>query len=285
MSDNDLPQQEQPIKQQTPEPLLEHPNDTALGGNYIDLSHISNYKHKQLIRDVSDFIDENHAKITDDIGITTFNPNTPYVQVLRVNTYDKSLNGSVLIDALAYLYSPVELQAILSTEAKYNDTIGVLIDNKKKRTQTWKAKTFNPIDIAIKLKKPSIVKGMSFMFSDSSTKSYKFGIDFVAENDDIISQLTPLESSNTTNLKQIIALKNPIEDIDRIIIHMDVEHKEEGEEYEMDISHIGVLGEVNTQLLDAMNTNYLVDFTLFDNPVFVKKDKTKINIDQEIKKL
>jgi hypothetical protein len=255
-------------------------NDEVVGGNFLDLEHIKNPKHKQLLRDLSDFIDYRRGKIPEDfmIGIFTDKGNKVIQPVTNTMSSD-DINKKLYIDSDFYLYDPVKISFIASDNSKYNENISMLIDDNKKIDHNlhWKGPIGEDVRIGLRLSELSYVSGVAITFPDATKQQYKFNLKFVNEDNDIVSELIGIESSKTTNQKQIIGLANILPDIDRVTIDFTVG---DDEEFEPHVYHINVLRDINRELLKDMNKHDIVSYQYLENPVFVKKDNTKINIDE-----
>jgi hypothetical protein len=267
------------VMQQTPMADGTNENDEVLGGNVLNMDHIKSYKHKQLLRDLSDFIDYRRAKVPEDFGTGIFlDPNNRVYQIVA-NTKSEDLNNKVFIDSEAFLYDTVKVKFIACDNKNYNEKISVLTDKGILGLQVWDGPIGAKTRIGMRLDGLSLVAGFTISFPDSTTQKYKVDVQMVDDNNDIVSEVMGIEPSRFTNMQQIFAFANPMPDIDRFFIYLDVDTDDE--DYQAHVFHIDVLKDVNRDLLKSMSNSNMIPYQLLENPVFVKKDKTNIDNDGE----
>lgn len=265
------------VMQQTPLADGTNPNDEVLGGNVLNMDHIKSYKHKQLLRDLSDFIDYRKAKVPEDFATGIFIDADNKVFQVVANTKTEDLNNKVFVDAESYLYDTVKVKFIACNDKNYNEKISLITDKGVIGQHVWDGPIGQKTRIGMRLNEISMVSGITISIPDATKQKYKIAIQLVDENNDIISEVMDVDISQFSNMQQIIAFNNPIPDIDRVFVYLDIDT--DNEDYQAHVFHIDVLKDVNRNLLKSMSNLNILPYQLLENPVFVRKDKT--NIDNE----
>lgn len=268
------------VMQQTPMADGTNENDEVLGGNVLQMDHIKDYKHKQIFRDLNDFFDYRREKVPEEIGIGIFPDKKCKVFQVVTNTFNEGINNSLYIESNSFMYDPIPISFIACDDSRYNEKIGLLTDKAVLGMHQWDGPIGAETKIGLRLQKPDIISGITIAFPDATKQKYIIGIQMVNEDAEVVSEVMGVEISQFSNMQQVIAFKNPIPDIDKVLIHLKIDTQEE--DYQTHVFHIDVLRDVNRELLKSMSKANIFPFQLIENPVFVKKDKT--NIDQKVTK-
>ncbi len=253
------------FNQTEPEPTTPK-NDETLGGNFLDIGHIADQRHKQYLRTLSTYIDEDREKFNKQLEFVEYDPATNQ-RVIIYSPFEPKFEGTGLISVNTFLYSLSEIATILCFDTKYNENINLLTDEKNKIP--WGATTPGPTKIAIKLAKNDNINGIGITFFNPDNRDYQFTVSFINESNYIVSQILNKTPASRTHLKQFFILNNEVQSINRITIEL----KENTTDLDnvFSLLNISIFNTVNKPLLRSMEENNLIEYTEIDNPVYLRE--------------
>jgi hypothetical protein len=254
--------------QTEPEPISTPPNDEILGGNFLDISHIRDPRHREYLRKANTFFDEIREKFDKTLEFIEYDRTTGQRTILY-NPFEVHNQGMTLIDTNSFLYSLCQISMIVCYDTKFNNNINLLTDEKNKTT--WNATAPGETKIAIKLADSlDKINGVAITFDNVEGKhDYQFTVSFINESNQVVSQILNAIPSSRTNTKQFFILNSTVENIGRITIELKEVTTDSVSTY--NLKNISILSFVNRQLLKGMADNNIIEYQEIDNPVFLKE--------------
>jgi hypothetical protein len=256
------------FEQTEPEPISTPPNDEVLGGNFLDISHVRDPRHREYLRKANTFFDEIRERFNKTLEFVEYDRATGQRTVLY-NPFEPQNEGMSLIDTNSFMYSLCQISMIVCYDIKFNDNINLLTDEKNKTT--WSAvTTAGETKIAIKLADSfDMINGVAITFDNSEKHDYQFTVSFINDSNQIISQIFNATPSSRTNTKQFFILNSPVENIGRITVELKELTTDGTSTY--NLKNISILSFVNRQLLKGMADNNIIEYQEIDNPIFLKE--------------
>lgn len=255
------------FNQTEPQPAPTPKNDETLGGNFLEIGHIRDPKHRQYIRTLSTLFDEDREKFTKWLEFVQYDPVTKSRKIIY-SPFQTKVEGTDLIDSKTFMYSLSKIAVILCFDTKFNENISLLTDETNK--QVWHARTPGPTKIAIKLENNDNIEGIGITIDNTIIPQYEFTVSFINESNQIVSQILKANTSHLSNNKQFFILKNPINNINRITLELtEITDSDDGESF--DLKNISVFNYVNRDLLGAMSDSNIISYQEVDNPVYLRE--------------
>lgn len=245
----------------------------------IQLDGIKKDKHKLTLRQISDLFDENRGQILDDVAFTKFDNNN---HTILFNTKSPELNGKTLIpyDNDKILFAPVSVKIGMCNEPEFNTSVNLLFNSDNGKKRLWEARSNAPIlSFRINLKEPSSIGGFSMMFGDSTKTKYRMSIILANENNEILSQVNGLESSWDSNNQQFFQFTKMVEDVSKV--KLDVELVGQNKDFEWKMNNISFYSNMNMESLKNLNNLGIINWTLAQNPLFIKDLKDEQVLKEE----
>lgn len=253
-------------QQHEPEPVITHPNDETLGGNFLDIGHIRDPKHRQFIRALSTYIDEDKEKFKKHLEFVEYDPSSGTRNIIY-SPFDPQFKNTELIRKDSFLYSLSDVAVIVCFDPKFNENINLLTDEKNK--QIWKAIIPGETKIALKLQNKDHIEGVGITVPSTLECVYEITVSFINEDNHIVSQIFKQQSSSRTQLKQFFILENPVDNINRITVELKEQTTDETSVYTL--QNISIFNGVNRELLRSMSDSSIIEYHEMNNPVFLKE--------------
>lgn len=253
-------------QQHEPEPVITHPNDETLGGNFLDIGHIRDPKHRQFIRALSTHIDENKEKFKKHLEFVEYDPSSRTRNIIY-SPFDPQFKNTELIVKDSFLYSLSSVAVIVCFDPQFNENIGLLTDEKNQ--EIWRATVDGETKIALKLQNKDHIEGVGITINASTQRDYLITVSFINEDNHVVSQIFQKKSSSRTNLKQFLILENPVDGINRITVELKELTTDAKSVY--NLKNISVFNYVNNDLLRSMGDNNIIEYDEINNPVFLKE--------------
>jgi hypothetical protein len=255
------------IEQTEPEPIVTPPNDEVLGGNFLDISHIRDPRHREYLRKANTYFDENREKFDKTLEFVEYDRTTGQRTILY-NPFEVHNQGMNLIDTNSFMYSLCQVSMIVCYDTKFNNNINLLVDEKNK--STWSATAPGETKIAIKLSDSfDKINGVAITFDNTENRVYQLTVSFINDSNQVISQILNATPSSRTNTKQFFILNNTVENIGRVTIELKEQTTDSTSTY--NLKNISILSFVNRQLLKGMADNNIIEYQEIDNPIFLKE--------------
>lgn len=255
------------FNQTEPQPIVTPQNDETLGGNFLEIGHIRDPRHRQYLRKLNTIFDEDREKFTKQLEFIEYDPATKSRKIVY-SPFKPEFEGTDLIDSKTFMYSLSKIAVILCFDTKFNENISLLLDETNELT--WTAKTPGPTKLAIKLENNDNIEGIGITFDNSMGSQYDFTVSFINESNQIVSQILNASASILSSRKQFFILKNPVNSINRITLEL-TEIGPEQEQQIFYLRNISVFNYVNKYLLGAMFNSNIISYNEIDNPVYLRE--------------
>lgn len=250
-----------------------------MSGDVITLGNLGNPQHRSILRHISDVFDNNKGKIDGYVALTKFHSNG--VHTILFNSLSPDLNGKQLLSVEnndSVLYAPIEIQSITSNDPRNNSTINVLTSSKNK--EVWEAisddkiiKLLLRLDESNEESIPPPIEGLSIRFADAMRTKYRVSITMVNSNNEILSQISNMDSSFESNNAQFFKFSKPVEGATRIVVDIELVGTNI---YEWKISNITLYSHMNGQSLKALADAGVIIYNEYPNSVLSRQAKDDI---------
>lgn len=259
-----------------------------MSSDVLTLGNLGNEKHKRFLRHISDIFDNHRGNISDNLAFTKFKNNSSNHTIL-FNTLSPDLDGKQLIavdnDGAAgssVLFAPIDVQSIICSDKRNNDSINILIDGKANKKRIWEAISDEKIiKLLIRLDEsnennstpPPTIQGFSITFADSTKTKYRISVVMVNKDNEIISQVSNMDSSYETNNAQFFQFTNPVDGATRIVIDIELVGTNI---FEWKLNNITLYSHMNDQSLRSLGDSGIITYTAVPNNVLVREAKDEI---------